>query len=94
MTQDEFIAKHRDHFAGAILEAMTAEYRGAQLGAWTRTVFAKVDRRLAEMYADLAPKPDSEPSPTERKMTNGQETASRRRIASPLPEQQTGLLKD
>jgi hypothetical protein len=81
MTQDEFIAKHRDHFAGAILEAMTADYRGSQLAVWTRTVFAKVDRRLAEMYADLAPKPDSEPSPTERK-NNGQETTSRRRASS------------
>lgn len=55
MTKDEFLDKWRDILAGKIIEGMVAEYRGAQLGVWTRTVHKRVDEMLQQMHADLIP---------------------------------------
>lgn len=57
MTKDEFLAKYRHDLAGRILEGVTAEYRGAQLGAWARTVLGRVDTLLGQIHDDLVPDP-------------------------------------
>src|SRR5258708_3082121 len=53
MSKDEFIAKWRNDLAGRILEGVTAEYRGAQLGVWARGVLSRVDMLLEQMHNDL-----------------------------------------
>ena len=63
MTRQQFIEKHRDQFAGLLLDSMTTQRAGADGMVWLRRASQKIDAILTIAYDDLAPK--------EKPITNG-----------------------
>lgn len=54
MSKEEFLDKWRHELSGMILEAATAEHKGAALGLFARDIMKKVDRQLVAMHNDFS----------------------------------------
>ena len=58
MTRIEFVERWKHQFAGIVLEAALTAANGEQRSIFLRSVFAKIERHLAQIHDELsAPAP-------------------------------------
>lgn len=66
--RQKFIDSYKHELAGFVFEAMTHHDRsGGMLALWTREIMRRIDKRIGQMFDELAPAPVVVPQPEQTK---------------------------
>lgn len=57
-TREQFVQDYRHEIEGWLLDAALTKRNGAELSLWLRAMRAKIEAKLAAVYADLQPVPN------------------------------------
>jgi hypothetical protein len=83
--------QHRHFLAGQVIDAITANRTGAELGAYCRLIHVKVDLEFAKMYQELFPQKETKVEKPTRTDAKTEPAKNGPGTANPKQARQTGF---